>query len=559
MAMALGREHLRRYRDIARLLLRYGRDPAVRPQRMRHALPPPRNGHESRKGEALARDLEAMGPTFVKFGQVLSTHIDLPPDYAAALSRLRDDCEPVAFEEVRQTVEEELGCSISKAFLAFEERPLAAASLGQVHRAVLRSGGAVAVKVQRRGIAHQIATDFQALDRIAALLDRHTQLGRRYEFRRIVEEGRDLLLGELDYRAEACSMRLLSEHLYEFPRIIVPLPVDDYTTQHVLTMDYVRGRSVSSISPLRQIELDGAALAQDLLRAYLHQILVTGLVHADPHPGNVFLTDDCRLSLLDLGQVAHIDPAMRGELMEMMLAVSDGRGEDAAAVAARIGQARENFDARSFRTRVSQVVVAYRDAQLDAISFGDCMMAIGRVCAECGLRVPREVNLIGKVCGNLGAVCRVLDPHMLPNRSMQRHLTRMVRRQVLESVSPTSLLTGALELRRIATKLPERINRLMDMMADNQLRIRMDVIDERRLMAGFQKVANRITVGLLLAAMIIGASMLMRVPSRWSILGYPAMPMVMLAFAAIGAVLLILTVLLWDEKEPPPPPPGENE
>lgn len=561
MALAIGPKHLRRYRDIARLLLRYGRDPAVRPHGMRDAAAaPPLQGEEAvERAEALAADLEAMGPTFVKLGQVLSTHIDLPPAYATALSRLREDCKPVDFEQVRETVEEELNCSISKAFQVFEEKPIAAASLAQVHRAVLHDGRAVAVKVQRRGVRREIATDFQALDRIAAMLDRHTQLGRRYEFRRIVLEGRDLLLSELDYRVEARNLSLLSEHLRDFPRIVVPWPVGDYTTERVLTMDYVRGRSIGSIGPLRRLELNGAALADQLLRAYLHQILVTGLVHADPHPGNVFLTDDGRLSLLDLGQVVHIDPSTRDELMEMMLAISDGRGDDAASVAIRIGQPRENFDAREFRARVSQIVAAYRDADLDAISFGDCLMTIGRACADSGLRVPREVNVIGKVCGNLGAVGRVLDPHMQPTRDIQRHLTRLVGRQLWESVSPVGLLSTALEVRRFAQKLPQRANRLLDMLADNQLRIRMDVLDERRLMAGFQKIANRITVGLLLAAMIVGAAMLVRVPSSWTVLGYPALPMLMFLAAALGAVALILNVLFSDEREPPSPPRSSRD
>jgi ubiquinone biosynthesis protein len=168
--------------------------------------------------------------------------------------------------------------------------------------------------------------------------------------------------------------------------------------------------------------------------------------------------------------------------------------------------------------------------------------------------VPEELNLIGKVCGNLGAVARILDPRMQPTRTIRRHISGMVLRQARQSLTPANLLSGALELRRLTQKLPERINRLMDMLADNQLRVKLDVFDERRMMAAFQKVANRITVGLLLAAMILAAALLMRYESPYTFLGYPALPMVLLTGAGIGAIAFILTALLRDDRQPPTPP-----
>jgi ubiquinone biosynthesis protein len=551
-----GSGRLRRYRDLAALMFRLARDEAVRPGR--HPAPSPHGpgDDQAQRGQALARELEAMGPTFVKLGQLLSTHLELPPAYAAALSRLRDDCRPEPFAQVRETAEQELGCSLGHAFESFEEHPLAAASLGQVHRAVLRSGRVVAVKVQRRGVRQEITADFQALDRIARWIDGHTEAGRRYEFERIMHESRQLLLSELDYRAEARHMRTLRTHLAEagFGRLMVPQPVDDYTTPRILTMDFIPGTSIGSLGPLSRLEVPGALLADELLGAYLHQILVTGLVHADPHPGNVFLTDDGRLALLDLGQVTELDPSTRQELMEMMLAVSEGRGDEAASVAIRIGRPREGFNARAFRGRISQIVAQHRDAELDAIAFGDSMMAIGRACADSALRIPVEVNMIGKICGNLGAVCRVLDPRMRPNQTLRNRLASLVGRQLWQSTSPGSLLATGLELRRLVQKLPERANHILDMLADNQLRIRMDVLDERRLMAGFQKIANRITLGLVLASMIVAGAMMMRVPTQWTVLGYPALPMLMISFAGLAGAAMVLEILLRDERQPPSPP-----
>src|SRR4029079_15830450 len=170
----------------------------------------------------------------------------------------------------------------------------------------------------------------------------------RYEFASMVQEFRKALMVELDYRQEASHLRLLAENLAEFPRILVPLPIDDYTTARVLTLDYIRGTKVSALNPVALVDADPDGLADELVQAYLHQILLDGFFHADPHPGNVFITDDHRIALIDLGMVGHLSPSLQDKLLKLVLAAADGRGEDAADAAIQIGEMREGFDERSF-------------------------------------------------------------------------------------------------------------------------------------------------------------------------------------------------------------------
>src|SRR5688572_6882166 len=287
---------LSRYAAVASLFLKYGRssgDP------------------DPEAAGALARDLESLGPTFVKLGQLLSTRVDLlPPAYLEALTRLQDGVEPVPFEEIQTTIEQELGVRLSKAFSVFEERPLAAASLGQVHRAALRDGRVVAVKVQRPGVAQQVTADLEALDEVAKFMASHSEAGKRYDLPGMVEEFRTAILAELDYLREADHLRLLGNNLEEFKAIKVPQPVEGYTTTRVLTMDYVSGIKVTAISPVVAVELDREVLADTLVRAYLKQIVIDGVFHADPHPGNVFITDDGLLALIDLGMIGRLSPQM---------------------------------------------------------------------------------------------------------------------------------------------------------------------------------------------------------------------------------------------------------
>src|SRR5438094_9061725 len=231
-------------------------------------------------------------------GQLLSTRVELlPRAYLDALSRLQDEVEPVGFGEVEKMVTTELGVRMSKAFAEFESTPMASASLGQVHLARLRDGRPVAVKVQRPNIREQMVEDLDALGEIAEFLDNYTEFGQRYEFTRMLEELRKSLMRELDYRQEAHNLLALREQLKDFPHLLVPAPIEDYSTSRVLTMEYVPCIKITEMSPLARMEFDAEMLAEELFRAYLAQILVEGFFHADPHTGNVLLSQANRIAL----------------------------------------------------------------------------------------------------------------------------------------------------------------------------------------------------------------------------------------------------------------------
>src|ERR1700730_11094452 len=332
VGLSLRPQHLKRYKDVALLLIKYGRrdlvkvvglDPALDDERAPVATADP-------AAAELADDLERMGPTFIKLGQLLSTRPDiLPPPYLHALARLQDRVEPFSFAEVERIVAAELGVRLSKAFSEFEATPVAAASLGQVHRAAMRDGRRVAVKVQRPDIRERVAEDLEALEDIAEFLDDHTDVGRRSEFRQILDEFRRSLLRELDYRQEAQNLTLLRRNLSDFDRIVVPAAIDDYTTSRVLTMEYISGTKITSLSQVARLELDGEGLAEQLFRAYLKQVLVDGVFHADPHPGNVFVTEAGHIALIDLGMVARIAPRAQEHILQLLLAISEGQSDDA--------------------------------------------------------------------------------------------------------------------------------------------------------------------------------------------------------------------------------------
>jgi len=406
------------------LLLKYGRSDLVSAIDVDEAFGGeqlPSSPSETAPPDQLAADLEAMGPTFVKLGQLLSSRPDLlPPAYLKALARLQDDVRPFPFEEVEKIVTAELGVRISKAFSSFDPQPMAAASLGQVHAAALRDGRPVAVKVQRPGIAEQIADDFEVLTQIADFLDAHSEFGRRYRLLDMLEEFRIALRHELDYEHEARNLLAVGANLRDFPHIDVPQPITDYSSRRVLTMEYVRGRKITSIGPLAHLEMDCAKLADELFRAYLKQVLVDGLFHADPHPGNVFLTEDRHIALLDLGMVGQTTPRMRENLLKILLAVSDAKSDEVADVLIAMSEKDDAFDGVAFRRGIAQLVLRVQDTGLVEINVGALLLRMHRTASDTGLHVPSELTLLGKTLLQLDEIGRILDPAFDPNAAIRR-------------------------------------------------------------------------------------------------------------------------------------------
>jgi predicted unusual protein kinase regulating ubiquinone biosynthesis (AarF/ABC1/UbiB family) len=453
---------------------------------------------------------------------------------------------PFSFAEVERIVEAELKVRLSKAFGLFEAEPMAAASLGQVHRAALRDGRLVAVKVQRPEAAQQVAEDLTALAEVAAWVDKHMEAGVRYDFTQLVVEFRKTILEELDYRREATNLRTLGRNLARFPAILVPQPIEDYTTSRVLTMDYVLGTKVTRLSAVSRLEIDAAGLGHELVRAYLHQIVVDGFFHADPHPGNVFVTDDERLALIDLGMVGYLSPRMQEHLLELMLAASSGRGEEAADVFVEIGERMPDFHETAVRRDIVALVTRYQETTIADMQVGRILLDINQAAAARGLRAPSEFALLGKTLLNLDTVARTLAPALDVNATIREETVTLTRERMLRDASPGSMLSTVLDAKQFAQRLPGRVNRVLDSLARNEMRLKVEMIDEGSVIEGLQKVANRITLGLVLAALIVAAAMIMQVPTTFRLFGYPGLAMILFVVAATGGALLAVQIVTND-------------
>lgn len=509
----------------------------------------PASEDEYNKPEELVEDLKKLGPTFVKLGQLLSTRPDfLPDDYLEALATLQDDVESIPYADIEKIVESELGVRMSAAFASFDTEPLASASIGQVHKAVLRSGREVAVKIQRPGIRKKFLEDLSSLKEMTELAVKHSKTARKYSIDSILDEMQHILLNELDYIREAQSLQIIGENLQKFRLLRVPAPVMDYTTSRVLTMDFVDGKKVTKITPYERMEHNYGPVVDDFVKAYLKQVIVDGFAHADPHPGNVNITRDHKIALMDMGMVARFSPLMQDKLMALVLAIGMKNGDeitDTLLDISKYNPAEADLDA--FRKKVNRLAMDAQSTSANDLQMGKLIMKMTRIAADEEIKIAPEINILGKILLNIDQIVAVLKPDYNLQQAIKDYAGKMMQAKLRQELLPENILSNLVELKKLGKHLPERLNKITENLARNEFSMKIEAIDEKRFTDGFQKVANRITLGLIITGMIIGAAMMMRIPTRFTILGYPGIAMIFFLAAAVSSLLLAYNIIFSDE------------
>ena len=399
--------------------------------------------------------------------------------------------------------------------------------------------------MQRAEARDVIKGDMEMLAGLAEMADKRTDLGRRYGFSSLLGQFRRSLVGELDYRREARNLLTFRDLTKDYDLLVVPDPVMDLTTARVLTMERIEGKKVTDVGPLGLMDIDARPIVEQLFRAYLRMILDDGVLQADPHPGNLILTDDGRLALIDLGMVAHVPPRMQDKVVKLLLAISDGDGEEAALVLAGMGHPLDSYDAASFRADVSHLVSEAASAGPD-VQAGTVLVELSRLSGVHGLRPPAEMSMIGKALLNLDQATMHLDPNFSPTDALRDNVSEILTSGL--KVSTGGVVAAAIEMKEFTSQLPKRANRIMDTLAEGEFRVRVHALDETRLHTVLQRVANRITLGLIIAATILGAALMMRVPSTAQLFGYPAIAMVLFLFAVVAGGALAAWIVLTDRK-----------
>jgi len=549
------------------------------------------DGAMPEKAVAFRRRLVELGPAYIKLGQVLSTRPDLIPEtYVEELEKLQDDVDPIPWEQVERTIEAELGARMSKLFESFEREPLGTASLGQVHAAELRGGRRVVVKVQRPNIHELLADDLDFFRELAGFLTRHTEMGARIDMLGIIAQLERALLDELDYRIEARNAATFRRTLAEFPRLLVPKVVEGYTTEKVLTTERVNGLKIDDVSPLVRIEHDFGPLAEELTRAYLKTIIIDGHFHADPHPGNVFVVlpevdnpltpaelkardrrlmprpartpiqrieqhaqesapvpaagaPDVKLAMIDFGMTARLSTKMREQIVHLLMALADNRGDDVAETFIELGDPLPDFDRVTYSREVASLIARNYDLAIGEVEAGTVMYEMINLSYRHGLRAPAELTLLAKALFNLDHVTRALDPLFSPITALRDYSNQLAAERARKDFSPRRLLQLATESTDFVTTLPHRLEVITQRLAAGEFTTKVDVPQLTVLLNGLQKVANRVFSGLVLAAIVIASALLMEYRRGLGTAGF-------IVAGAIG-LFMVLNILLSDRHRPP--------
>lgn len=499
----------------------------------------------------LADDLQAMGPTYVKLGQLLSTRPDmLPKPYLEALASLQDDGDVVPYEEVEQLFREEVGQRISKAFATFDPEPMASASIGQVHKATLHSGQKVAVKIQRPGVRKRFVEDLETLMTLSEKAEQYSKTARQFSIHSVIEELQYILLQELDYTKEAENLMLLKENMKEFKHLYIPGVISDYVSQRVLTMEFIEGQKVTSISTMALMEMPREEFVDDLVKGYLKQIIVDGFAHADPHPGNVHITKDQKLALMDLGMVARFSDSMQEYILKIMMSLGSHDGDRMVDVLLEMS----NYDEKKanvevFRKMVVRKVQENQNSRAKDLQTGQLIMQANQIAATNDIHLPAELSILGKILLNMDQIVAFLSPEYNLEKTVRNYIEKLMKDRTIKQMKSGQVLQTLMESKELAENLPYRLNKISENLANNKLKIQVDAIDEHKLLVALQKVANRITIGIVIAALILGAALLMRVPTSWTILGYPGLAILLFLFAASIGFYLIYKIMFTDEPE----------
>ena len=402
--------------------------------------------------------LEELGTTFVKLGQLLSSRPDLLPDvYIDELSKLVDDVPALPFEPLREVIDREIGL---EHFTSIDEQPLATASIAQIHAALLKTGREVVVKVRRPGIVDQVQLDLELLRKTASIAERRSTSAQLLQLNALAEELEQHLLAELDFVEEAHNAELIAEVIEEYrDDLFIPAVIHPYVTEEVMVLERIEGTKVADAHGL---DADRAAeLAETFFKAYIRQVTVKGLYHADPHKGNVLITPDGRLALLDFGLIGRLDDDTRTSLALLLLAIAQNRSDDVADIILGLSLTDAESDEAGFVHDLRRKLPRYQWRPLSGIRTGEALADLQRLCLQHGIALPTSFALVGKTLSQAESIARTLDPSLDPVDMLRREGWNVMAQEAERRLEPNQLLAFTFTQLQPLLRLPRRMAQLI--------------------------------------------------------------------------------------------------
>ncbi len=545
---------LKRYRQVLGILIKYGFGHIVEQLNIDYYYELGKRivslGTASRELERLTQAarfrlaLEELGPTFIKLGQILSTRPDIvPSDVLDELQKLQDHIPAVPTDEIKAQIHRELGYPTEELFEDFEHTPLATASIAQVHRGTLKSGEKIVCKVRRPGIEAIIETDLDIMMGLAYLVEKHLPGGDLYNPVGLVREFRRTIHRELDFSREGRTTERFAANFADDEIVRIPKVFWDYTGQTVLTLEYVSGIKISNQDQLQEAGLDLEIIARNGADNFLKQVFVHGLFHADPHPGNIHILPENILCIFDFGMVGRLDDDLKLHLTELLLCVLRRDVDHLISQLLYSGELHDESNIKNLKRDLTEFIDDYYDIMLQDLKVGKLLIDFVEILTEYQIKFPSNLMLLSRALFVMEGIGRQLDP----NFNMVAQLKPFAEQIIKDRYSPTSIAKDAARTlqsyQALGKSLPRDVKEFINRINRNKFKIDVEHRGFERLINDLDKSTNRISFSMIIAALIVGSSLIMQIDKGPMLFGFPILGLLgysVAGFLGLGLAIAIL-------------------
>ena len=546
MVFSEKKRNLLRLNEIAGVLIKYGFESVAGKITNTNTLflPSSTDGEEEYTENTNVRIrlvLQELGTTFIKLGQTLSTYPDLIGyDLSVELSKLQESAPVDDYDYIESLIETEFSKSVDDIFDDFEQTPFASASIGQVHKAVM-SGKKVAVKIQHKNVIKTVKSDIQIMRILAKRLKNVSAL-KSFNLNGLVDVFEKDMKKELDYNYEAMNMLHLS-HLLDDDDIYIPEPYTEYTTDKVLTMEYLNGVSLNTVISASDDKYDKKSIAYQGADSFVKQILVHGFFHADPHPGNIFVICRDRLAFVDFGMVGHLDNELRGNLAKLFILLTEG---DAGLITKQLyymGLIPDNDHLKDIEYEIMNILDKYYGKEFNNVSVILRGIVQDDLLNQFDMQIPRDLMVVIRTLCMVDDVGKALYPDFNTTEVLKPYAFKMLVNTVKPKNISNKLTERSIDLQHISKKIPESLNNFFDVFDDGRVRISFEYDDVETLNAIISRIVNEVVLAIIIAALLVGSSLIMLTETGLTVMGYPVLGFLGFSFSAVLGVILIISII----------------
>ncbi|KGG81513.1 ubiquinone biosynthesis monooxygenase UbiB [Caloranaerobacter azorensis H53214] len=544
------RKKLKRYREIAKILTKYGFDMIAERIDNRSIISKifirsKKYSQKYTKGERIRFTLEELGPTFIKFGQILSTRYDiLPKDIVDELSKLQDEITPFDLDTAKNIIRDELGKDLEDVFIEFQEEPLAAASIGQVYRGVLKDGNKVVIKVQRPNIDETIKQDIDILYTLAKLFDDILKKKMVISARDIVEEFSYFIRKELDYTYEAQNCERFRMYFKNDERVVIPKIYWEYTTKKVLVMEEIKGIKVSDIDEIDKMGFNKEKLSELGAKVFLEQIFIHGFFHGDPHPGNILVLSENKISFIDFGVVGYLDNLTFEFITTLLRAAIDRDIDKIVESLYKMNAISAETDEIGLKKELFFIINYYFDLPINKINFGEAFNEIMSIAYKYKLKMPSQLTLLIKSIITIEGTGKKLNPHFNLSKISKEIIKKITKRKFNPKSVTKKIIDTTTENIENIFEITNRVNDILYKIDKDKLKIKMEIEGLNKLEKEIYIMTNKLALSLIISSIIVGSSIIIQAHTGPEILGMSAFGLIGFLAAGILGVSLIVSILL---------------